>query len=70
MLSGVDIGGLMPESDRKLPEPGSPAETQREAEVEGQLGLIASAATDQQPLLARENDPVTDPNQSIAEPEE
>ena len=60
----------MPESDRKLPEPGSPADTQKEAEMEAQLGLIASAAPDPQPLLARENDPAADPNQSIAEPEE
>lgn len=70
MLSLVVQGELMPEADRELKEAGSTAETEEEAIVEAQLRLIATAATDQQPLLNEENDPVANATQSSMKPEE
>lgn len=60
----------MPEADQELKGAGSTAETEEEAIVEAQLGLIATAATDQQPLLNEENDPIANATQSSTESEE
>ncbi|MBD2258725.1 hypothetical protein [Pseudanabaena sp. FACHB-2040] len=60
----------MPEANPQPTETNSPLQTPEEAAIEAQRELVASAATDQQPLLNRENDPVVDETEPFLAAEE